>query len=562
MKRPKIFILGLDGASPELIACLRAEGRLPNISAMIKDGVFTKLETTVPSLSAVAWASFMTGMNPGRHGVFDGWDFEYQRDVSYRKMPLGAARIRSRANLLWDILCRHNLFPVVLEPMCIGPAYPLNGILEAGHSTVKTGPDQHAVWPPGMRDLYLKSAGASDFPAGCEIHPFRPGKFKRDADKTIYLIKNSGFDFFFVWLNWLDGVQHHWWRHEDASHPFHALAAAESHAGGEATKIITKYYELADTFIGNIRESLPPDTIFVIMSDHGFSAVHSYFYLNRLFYDHGLLKLRDGRAARRGVGVRRIRLRNLPGAGRLARSQRVVPYLSIGLADDAFIPALDPLYQPFETIDWRRTRAFAVTCGVRLNVKDREPAGTIDPGDDYSRLRDEIAELLRGRLDPRSGEPVCTVRYPEEVYDGPFTARAPDLIVSDVERTKVHIRPDLDCLPYRNQYEPALWLSGSHLGDQPGVMISAGPGIRHVSSAIDAHITDIAPTMLYLLGVPAPSDTDGKVLTDIIEPGTVKELGEPRTIDYPLISDERPADAAEEVDEETIRHLRGLGYIA
>jgi predicted AlkP superfamily phosphohydrolase/phosphomutase len=86
----RVVVLGLDGLDPTLAEQWMAEGHLPNLSALAKSGTFTRLGTTYPAISPVAWSSFMTGVDPARHNIFDFLD----RDVRTYKPRLSSSDIR------------------------------------------------------------------------------------------------------------------------------------------------------------------------------------------------------------------------------------------------------------------------------------------------------------------------------------------------------------------------------------------------------------------------------------------------------------------------------------
>jgi hypothetical protein len=86
----RVVVLGLDGLDPTLAEQWMAEGHLPNLSALAKSGSFTRLGTTYPAISPVAWSSFMTGVDPARHNIFDFLD----RDVRTYKPRLSSSDIR------------------------------------------------------------------------------------------------------------------------------------------------------------------------------------------------------------------------------------------------------------------------------------------------------------------------------------------------------------------------------------------------------------------------------------------------------------------------------------
>ncbi len=87
----KVFLVGFDGMDPTLARRFMAEGKLPNLSQLAREGTFSPLQTTQPSESPTAWASFATGVNPGKHNIFDFLvrDFEtYMPDLAMvRKEP-------------------------------------------------------------------------------------------------------------------------------------------------------------------------------------------------------------------------------------------------------------------------------------------------------------------------------------------------------------------------------------------------------------------------------------------------------------------------------------------
>src|SRR3954454_14993467 len=67
----KLIILGFDGADARLTQKYMDEGKLPNLAKLRAQGGFSPLRPTIPSQTPVSWSTFSTGLNPGRHGVFD-----------------------------------------------------------------------------------------------------------------------------------------------------------------------------------------------------------------------------------------------------------------------------------------------------------------------------------------------------------------------------------------------------------------------------------------------------------------------------------------------------------
>ena len=100
-----VIILGLDGLSPELIEPMMAEGKLPNFARLKEMGSYSRLGTTNPPQSPVAWSTFATGRNPGRHGVFDFLRRKpgsYEPDVSLTRIENGKSRTVRRTKAFWQ----------------------------------------------------------------------------------------------------------------------------------------------------------------------------------------------------------------------------------------------------------------------------------------------------------------------------------------------------------------------------------------------------------------------------------------------------------------------------
>ncbi len=104
----RIVILGLDGFDPELTERFMKNGGLPNFLSLKEEGSFRRLRTTTPSISPVAWSTFSTGVNPGKHAIFDF----YTRDPKNYMPVLSSARISSYTKYYrigpWKVPFRRN----------------------------------------------------------------------------------------------------------------------------------------------------------------------------------------------------------------------------------------------------------------------------------------------------------------------------------------------------------------------------------------------------------------------------------------------------------------------
>lgn len=147
----RVVVIGLDGFDPELCVRFMAEGRLPHLARLQKEGSFAKLQTTYPPISPVAWSSFSTGVNPGRHNIYDFLSRNprtYQpmlssadvgrtsRHISVGKysIPLGKSRcsLLRKSQTFWKVLGDHGIFSTVLRVPITFPPEKFHGVLLSG----------------------------------------------------------------------------------------------------------------------------------------------------------------------------------------------------------------------------------------------------------------------------------------------------------------------------------------------------------------------------------------------------------------------------------------------
>ncbi|MEA1928032.1 MAG: alkaline phosphatase family protein [Candidatus Auribacterota bacterium] len=150
----RMIILGLDGLDPELATKFMAEGKLPNLAALRDEGHFSPLRTTNPPISPVAWSSFMTGTNPGKHNIFDFLRRDpgtYLPSLSSAEInPTGGSRRLGPIKLpgskpvikmlrksipFWNILGEHGIFSIILKVPITFPPEKFKGLLLSGLCT-------------------------------------------------------------------------------------------------------------------------------------------------------------------------------------------------------------------------------------------------------------------------------------------------------------------------------------------------------------------------------------------------------------------------------------------
>jgi predicted AlkP superfamily phosphohydrolase/phosphomutase len=191
--------------------------------------------------------------------------------------------------------------------------------------------------------------------------------------------------------------------------------------------------------------------------------------------------------------------------------------------------------------------------GIRINLRDRERDGTVAPGEEYERVVSDIIEAAGETAAADGAEPIVKIARREELYTGPHVEEAPDLVLI-TEDMSVRREP---CR--RGHLRPARGLlRAGHSSD--GIVVASGPAFASLEEPVNASIVDLAPTILYLLGVPVPEESDGRVLTELLRP----EVTAGREIEYAAYGEgvERCApEPTEPVDERVVKRLRDLGYL-
>ena len=551
--KKRVLVIGLDGATFDVIRPMVEAGRLPVIGEFMRSGSWGGLRSTVLPVTPPAWSSFMTGRNPGKHGVFG---FYAAGKESYETAMVTGAAIKARK--MWEYLDDERVGLVDI-PLTYPPE-PVNGCMISGWPV----PSDDSVFthPPELHTEIIREIGDYMLDrtlARLPRHslPEALGNLYRYTDMrknaSLYLLKEKGpFDFFMVVFRGTDFVQHETFKFRDEEY-----CRVHPEAASKYRDIIFQFYERMDAIIAELVEAMGEDAVTVIMSDHGGGLMKKRFYFNRWLRKEGFLFLKKSLIGSR-IGIKKKPFGELlarPG-GRYIRTLIPGALAKIGIPH----PVLREK-QPFERVDWSRTKACSNliwTDGVvRINIEGREPEGSVAK-EDYDRVRDELREKLKGLKDPDTGECIVQDVYNrEDIYRGPFVDEAPDLLVLTRETSYV-FSPALDDGPVLERPEDPS--PAPHRME--GIFIGHGPGIGKEGNLTDLHITDLAPTVLYLMGKPIPRDMDGKILQEAIAADLLQATP-------PVFREAEPgrgrADSPKELSPEEermlVERLKDLGYM-
>lgn len=522
----RFVLIGLDGAEPSLVEPWMDEGLLPHLAALRDRGTFLPLASTRPPVTFPAWTTCVTGVNPGRHGIFD-----------FTEMPPGTYGLRfvnsthRTAPALWNILDAANKRSCVLGVPGSYPPEPLNGVMVSGFdSPVTTGVDRSFVYPPSYYET-VRDWRFADF----QEHHIGPGWHAGALEKLLAgvdrkaalaeaLLRGESWDFFMAVFGESDTVSHHFWLFHDARSP--------RHRPGFETAILQVYQRL-DAAVGRLVAAAGADAVVGVVSDHGFGGAGTgVVHLNNWLAKKGYLRWKP--AARESL-LKRTALSCTPPSWRGALFRRFS-----GLAAKA------EAQSRFGRIDWSGTTAWSEELNyfpsIRINRAGREAQGQVAAADYDAFVADLCAEL-------ETWAPVARAWPRAALFNGPEVERAPDIILelaleNGYSHSCLRSTPGGDAFR-RIRDDEALGgkergMNGTHR--DAGILL-----LSEVTPATEAGLADIAPTVLSVLDAPGPA-MDGRSL-----------LGD-RVFTESMT---RPVWAAPYTDEEeamVAERMRALGY--
>jgi predicted AlkP superfamily phosphohydrolase/phosphomutase len=556
MNDKKVIVIGIDGGTFDVIRPMIEQGELPHIASLMKAGVCSDLQSTIPPITAPAWTSFMTGTNPGKHGIFG---FVGDMHKKYDGRILSAADSKSKT--LWSILseCQRRL--TLLNIPFTYPPSPINGIMISGMGAPTESFD--VAYP---KDIYkellqevenykidhhiddiFNDETRVEARADELISILHDMEIKR-TDAALYLLKKYDCDMFMIVYTMTDRLQHHFWKFMDTTHPEYDPKLARLYG-----QTIQEGYRKVDTEIGRILRKVGDHVTVIVMSDHGFGPLYKCFYINSWLIQKGLMKLK----------------RTFPWRLKFAHTpvHRALKKLRLGMLSSLLsknilnfnLPRLKMIPKKWvDLVDWSRTKVYAADpLGVSVNLKGREPEGIINPGEDFEGLLKNVGEELSKLRDPETEELVMDeVIRNNRAYTGPCVNEAPDILIS---------LKGLSYLPFpfrlksKQLFEPPpnRW-SGTHRFN--GILIMKGPEISPSVPLLNPRIIDVAPTILYLFNQPVPRDMDGRVIEEAFSPDHLKT--NPVTYDNRDVQESKSEEALSGGDEEKVRkHLESLGYL-
>jgi predicted AlkP superfamily phosphohydrolase/phosphomutase len=536
-------VIGLDGATFEIIDLLIERGRLPHLARLIEEGTAGPLRSSITPNSFPGWTSASTGTSEGRHGIFMPL---VRREDNFTLKAMSTLDIKAKS--IWELLSERGRRVGVINDPCSYPPIAVNGFLVCG--MLWPGGDQPYTYPDSLAEEIEQAVPG--YIVDVNLHAKEKEQIAEELFRSIetrlqasrYLMKSYPWDLFWTVFTESDRAQHRFWAAWDETHPKHAEQPASLRTA------ILDIYEKLDSAVGALINELDGETSVFIVSDHGFGPFYAAFDIPRWLLDEGYL-VEQGEKAKLKSALRRIGI--LDEVASVYQAIRKPFEKEIGYGAAKLKSQESSTEDYFAKLDWSQTRAYyTLDGGIRLNLQGREPHGIIKAGEEAERLKQEIKTRLSAQKFP-NGEPVFRyILTQEEAFDGPYRHYAPDLILS------INHGAYKGSLKGSKYLTPSNHNSGEHTPD--GVFIAWGKNVRRGARVTGANLRDVTPTVLFHLGEALTPEMDGRVLQEIFIP----EFNAGRQIRREGTSYREPITAVEEDmfdDEGVAEKLRSLGYI-
>lgn len=560
MKRSnKTIIIGLDALPWTYLNPLLKRGTVPNLASLISRGCKGMLNSTIPPTSPVAWSSFMTGVNPQKHKIFDFVGIEAG---TYRTHNTNG---RDRREVgFWRYLNNNGMRCGICNLALSFPAEKVDGFFISGFDSPSDSPK--ITFPQEIYHELRAKLGRNPFTYPNFMMPNQNRKRhierylkqcleREDLQTEIVLDLAEKYDVDVLVVNYM-AIDHFNHYLDDIEYVYKAIERLDYNIG----KFINKY----------------PDANFLIISDHGSQRLNrvllAYEWLRDMRYivfDNKKYQVKRINAVLAHLLQNRWGIQGY--AEKLARKSISFLFLFIPsvIRNELMNLAIGEnsvILWPHSILDFGQSVVCSFQPGIngfRINLKGREPRGIVDPGD-YHNVRQEIIKKLTSLKNPITDEALFQKVYRrEELCSDIDENMLPDIIgiSNETARCKLVanlvVRSDPMSYPFVVSCEEAKYF-GEHTIE--GIYIFSGPAFKQSDEGDAYHLIDIPALTLYLHDVPIPSSFDGRVPLEVIVEGLRKRHIEcQRTIaaqqsGLKSTLDEKGKKAVEE-------RLKGLGYL-
>lgn len=473
----KVLLLGIDGLSPILLEKMIEEGKLPFFKTLKEKELFGTLQTTIPPLSAPAWTSIFTGLNPGNHGVF-GWITE-SFNQGKRKVQIQDSK-SFKGKAIWDILGKKEKKSIIINVPLTYPPPMVHGLLISGFPAPTNQLSTHSkkkenilrkMFPRYKMDADIQNINYNLLDKD-ELIASSENSLKARQNLVKYLIQDEEWDLFGVVYTVLDRIQHVFWPYIDEKYP-KKIQDIEQYK-----EVVPTFYQKIEKNIEEIIELAPKGTHVMIVSDHGFESMYKSFDLKKWLTIQGYMtpeKKNTGKYSILKPIYKTITRLNIVDVSALTEK----------------LPQTIKKRLISSDLCWMGTGGFYLK-----NLK----------GAQKTEITREIMDKLKEVTDPETGHKVISSVYAkEDIYHGPYLNRSLDVIVLPEPGYDLSAENKTELIEF-NQ-----WPIGNHVSEnvRKGTFIALGDRFSKGSVCVSGE--SIVPIILELLDIHHNRVLDGKI---------------------------------------------------
>lgn len=364
-KGARVFVISIDGVPHSFLQKNLKNGKFPNFKRFLQSGTIRRMNSVQPTISSVAWSSYMTGKNPGKHNIFG---FVDQKPGSHEIFIPTSVNMTS--DTIWEIMSRAGKRVFAMNVPVTYPPRQVNGVMIGCFLCTQI----EKIAYPAHVSQELKQMGYV-IDADAWIARENLDKYLLEVNNALekrvqamfHFLKKEEWDFFQTHIMETDRMNHFFWEHMEYNDPKYADA-------------FFKFYQRVDEVLGEVEAKVGEDVEFIVLSDHGFCTIKKEIYLNYYLQEAGLLKFK-----------------NTP------------PKTLNDMHPDSVAYSLIP------------GRVF-------VNLQGREPHGSV-PQEKFEETRERLTDFLLQLKDKETGERIIReVIRREDIYEGSNLPSAADLI--------------------------------------------------------------------------------------------------------------------------------------
>jgi len=537
----KVFIVGLDGGTWSVLTPAVEQGFMPFVKSLIDSGASGILESTLPAITPAAWGSFQTGVNPGTNGVFD---FSY-----FNKKHLSSKYVNSTSlkPTIWEIVSSYGLEVGVINVPMTYPPLKINGSMITGILTPSL--DSDFTYPPELKGQLLKAVpdyhifNLKNIRKGYETKNYDSlmdslvGIIENRKKAAEFVINKHHLDVFMVHFQATDVLQHIMW---GFLNPEHKLFDKD-----KRRYIFENFFRKLDKHIRSLHDLFEKNNhgeiLMLLVSDHGFQSHFKRFNLGNWLNMNGFLKINYPQ--NKPSLIKRL-TRSIGLGGFL---KRFIPSHMVDRYERKLI-ASSSLYC------WEKSKVYAM---------GRSGDGYIYLLEDSEHKRQltasRIIEELMSIHEPETNVAVIKkVHLRENIFPSSDPNVMPDLLVEPHAGYSITGA----ILPDEPLFNDVLSGNDFHIGKhhKDGVLIAHGFNVRK-QDTIRAHLTDLAPTLLYYLGLPVPANMEGKILKNLFNEEFKILDHQENGVGYRKRLERKQANISKSDEDLITKRLKDLGYM-